>query len=296
MSEPFPPSWADAWGDDPYGLWAELIINDVTQRLRYIPAGQFWMGSPEDEPESYADEHPRHLVQLTEGFWLADTACTQAFWRAVMSDNLRQLQNSSKNPIEGIGVHFQTMILIEPSQFKNAPNNPVERVSWQNVQTFLEKLRHITGLAVSLPTEAQWEYACRAGTNTPFWWGRELTTEQTNYNGKHPYNQGQLGAYRERTLPVKSFQANPWGLWQMHGNVWEWCQDGPRAYKAELAIDPIGPSSVDDFRALRGGSWIHSGGDVRSASRNHDPPDLRNVSIGFRWLLRSPGPGRAEPE
>lgn len=265
---------------DNIGTYLDLQINEVSQRLRYIPPGHFLMGSPDDEPGRVTAEElqqydvlraegPQHPVYLSEGFWLADTACTQAFWQAVMGNN--------------------------PSHFKDTPNNPVEQVSWQDVQAFLKKLQQLTGLAVSLPTEAQWEYACRAGTSTPFWWGNHLSTVRANYDGNFPYHQGEKGPFRERTMPVDFFQANPWGLWQMQGNVWEWCLDGLRDYSTELAIDPLGPHDSEDYRALRGGSWFDGGGSVRSAYSSHLHPGSRRDYIGFRWLLSSPSTGRAEP-
>jgi formylglycine-generating enzyme required for sulfatase activity len=274
----FPPPWADAWGDDVFGLWADIELAEITQRLRWIPPGQFLMGSPDTEPERVTAEElqryaflraegPQHPVTLSEGFWLADTACTQALWQVVMSDN--------------------------PSRFQDNSEQPVETVSWDAVQGFLTALSVKAGVTAVLPTEAQWEYACRAGTTTPFWWGAELTPAQANYDGNYPYHNGQRGEYRVRTVPVKSFQPNPWGLWQMHGNVWEWCQDAPRTYAGAAQLEPAGQTG--DYRALRGGSWNDRGGILRSAYRSGShrgsprgaPRDYRYDIIGFRWLLRS---------
>jgi len=265
----FPPAWAVAWGSDVFGLWAELALFGVVQRLRWIPPGEFWMGSPKEEPQRWKDEGPRHRVKLTAGYWLADTACTQGLWQAVMGNN--------------------------PSDFKDDPELPVEQVSWDDLKPFLEKLTALAGQPAALPSEAEWEYACRAGTATPFWWGEALTTEDANYNGNHPYNEGEPGEYREKTLPVKSFRPNPWGLWQMHGNVWEWCRDSPRTYAEAVAVDPEGP--LGESRALRGGSWFNFGRHLRAAHRLAYRPGNRDYNAGFRFLLRSPSPGarRAEP-
>ncbi len=257
----FPPAWAVAWGSDVYGLWAQLAVGEVVQRLRWIPPGEFWMGSLKEEPESIDEEHPRHRVILTQGYWLADTACTQGLWQAVIGNN--------------------------PSHFKGDPELPVENVSWKDIQEdFLQKLSEQTGQQAELPSEAEWEYACRAGTSTPFWWGEVLTTADANYNGNVPYNNGELGEYRERTVPVKTFKPNPWGLWEMHGNVWEWCRDDWRTYAEAVAVDPEGPPG--EGRALRGGSWFNRGGNLRAANRNTSRPGFRYHDYGFRFLLRSP--------
>ncbi len=263
----FPPVWAVAWGSDVYGLWADLALFGVVQHLRWIPPGEFWMGSPENESDRVEHEGPRHRVKLTAGYWLADTACTQALWQAVMGNN--------------------------PSHFKDDPELPVEQVSWKDIQPFLEKLTTLTGQKVELPSEAQWEYACRAGTMPPFWWGNQLTTEDANYNGHNPYSDGKKGEYRRKTLPVKCFRPNPWGLWQMHGNVWDWCRDSLRTYEEALAVDPEG--SLRDICALRGGSWDSRGGYLRAAIRSTLQPGRRYHDFGFRFLLRSHSPAPGGP-
>jgi formylglycine-generating enzyme required for sulfatase activity len=155
---PFPPPWASVWGDDRYGLWASATLRiagqPLLQRMRWIEPGQFLMGSPETEAERDVDEGPQHPVTISQGFWLADTACTQGLWQAVMGNN--------------------------PSRFhaenQGGPDYPVERVSWNMIQGFLQKLQTaLGGCEVTLPTEAEWEYACRAGTDTPFSFGGTIT-------------------------------------------------------------------------------------------------------------------------
>ena len=251
--------------DAEFGLYLDLQIGSATQRLRWIPPGEFWMGSPEDEPGRDSNEGPRHRVRLSRGYWLADTACSQAFWQAVMGDN--------------------------PSQFKDDPENPVEKVNWDDVQGFLRKLEGLLpDMAADLPTEAEWEYACRAGTDTVFSWGDGITPEQANYDGNHAYAGGPTGEYREKTVPVKSFKPNPWGLYQMHGNVWEWCADGQRAYSAEAQLDPRGPEvSDEEGPVVRGGSWYSGPRWLRAACRYRWLRDGRNGTLGFRFSLRSPG-------
>jgi formylglycine-generating enzyme required for sulfatase activity len=168
-----------------------------------------------------------------------------------------------------------------PSDFKGE-DHPVDSVSWDDVQSFIEKINgDIPELGLHLPTEAQWEYACRAGTTTPFHLGKTLTTDQANFDGNYPYNNGPKGEYREKTVPVKTFPCNAWGLYEMHGNVWEWCRDWYGDYPKGSVIDPKGASS-GSYRVLRGGSWISYGGLVRSAYRRRSIPSGRSHDIGLR--------------
>ncbi len=248
------PQWADITGVDKYGGYADFSINRVTQRMRLIPPGTFLMGSPGDEPERDDDE-TQHWVTLTHGFWLADTACTQALWQTVMGGN--------------------------PAGFKGK-QRPVEKVSWKDCMKFLDKLNRLKPkLELRLPTEAEWEYACRAGTTTPFSFGDNITPEQVNYNGNKPYAGGKKGLYRKETVDVKSLPCNNWGLYQMHGNVWEWCSDWYGEYGIDAVTDPEGlPNGVN--RVLRGGGWINYGRLVRSAYRYWFAPSYRRHARGLR--------------
>ena len=261
------PKWAQTLGHDQYGFYADLNLMESIQRFRWIEPGTFLMGSPETE----ADREPwvkgsetQHQVTLTQGFWLADTTVTQAQWLAVMGNN--------------------------PSHFSDNPNNPVEQINWNDTQDFIQKLNTlIPNLQAKLPTEAQWEYACRAGTTTPFSFGNNITPEQVNYDGNKPYANGKKGLYREKTVPVKSLPANPWDLHEMHGNVWEWCQD---AWQAKLSATSVtDPENVDGGdqagveRVVRGGSWGGDGRGVRSAFRNGHVSGDRFYRIGFRLVL-----------
>jgi formylglycine-generating enzyme required for sulfatase activity len=253
-----PFDWARAYGEDEFGLWQAFEVGGVRQVLRWIPPGRFLMGSPETEPERGSDEI-QHEVVLTKGHWLADTACTQAIWRAVTGKN--------------------------PSQFSEDEQNPVENVSWNDISfRFLPALnRLVPGLNAVLPTEAQWEYACRAGTQTPFWFGSRVDPRRVNYSGYYPYSNGARGEDRQRTVPVKTLPANAWGLYELHGNVQEWCTDGQRRYESGVAIDPVGPRFEGVAgRVLRGGGWYRRGGHCRSASREADHPDVRLGYFGFR--------------
>ena len=264
--DPFPQPWASDWGeDDEYGLWMALTLGEVRQVFRWIAPGRFLMGSPADEPQRWHNE-VQHEVTLSRGYWLADTACTQAFWQAVMGEN--------------------------PSEFKDDAHNPVEQVSWEDVQRFIGELqRRVAGLAVRLPSEAEWEYACRAGTTTPFSFGDELTPERVNYDGNYPYAGGAKGLYRQKRVAVASLPANAWGLYEMHGNVYEWCADWYGDYANEPQVDPQGPPSGDS-RMVRGGSWGISGRSVRSASRYWIVPGYRYQNVGFRLALGHQPAGR----
>lgn len=248
------PAWADKMGRDRYGLFAEFVVKDVSHRMRWIHAGTFMMGSPESEPERYDDEL-QHEVILTQGFWLGQTTCTQELWQAVMGSN--------------------------PSEFKGA-QKPVENVSWNDCTTFIDKLNDLLpGIDLRLPREAEWEYACRAGTETPFSFGDNITTDQVNYDGKNPYAGGQKGNYPKKTVEVRSLPCNQWGVYEMHGNVWEWCGDlyakNHLAKKNTLVF-----KEPNEFRTLRGGGWVSRGQRVRSSSRGKRTSGQHFDFIGFR--------------
>jgi formylglycine-generating enzyme required for sulfatase activity len=212
------------------------------------------MGSPNSEPERWNNEM-QHEVTLTKGFWLADTTVTQALWELVMSAN--------------------------PSRFKG-PDRPVENVSWDDAQLFINKMNGLKAeLKLCLPTEAQWEYSCRAGSTAPFFWGEEIDSDLVNFNGTNPYNKGRRSTYRQETVDVQSLLCNDWGLYQMHGNVWEWCRDWFGEYEKTPIVDPQG-AEMGDGRVLRGGSWLDFGRDCRSTCRSHFEPSSRFDDFGFR--------------
>jgi formylglycine-generating enzyme required for sulfatase activity len=266
-TSPSPPPFASAWGDDEYGLWADLEVpcaqEGVAQKLRWIPPGSFLMGSLDSEVGRGDDEGPQHNVDITRGFWLFDTACTQALWRAVTGDN--------------------------PSRFQR-PDRPVERVSWDDVQEFLKRIDVLVSpLGLRLPSEAQWEYACRAGTTTPFSFGETITAEEVNYDSNFPYRSGKKGLYRQETVAVGSLPANRWGLYEMHGNVWEWCAD--HWHSSYIGAPAGGGAWIDSevvaggSRVMRGGSWLGQARFARSAFRLRMHQDARNFHLGFRCAL-----------
>ncbi len=260
MPEDFPAPWASAYGDDEFGYWMELTIKDAVQRFRWIHPGEFLMGSPSDEEDRIDEREAQHPIILTKGYWLADTSCTQAFWEAVMGENPSYFDKTSE-----------------------ASNLPVEQISWEDCQQVIKRLNgEIKGLQLRLPSEAEWEYACRAGNASPFSFGESLDSSQANFNGGYPYK-AEKGEFRQRTVEVKSFESNAWGLYQMHGNVWEWCLDWYRDdYEADVLKDPVGPGSGKD-RVLRGGSWRIEGLWLRSAFRAMDKLDVRDSYVGVRF-------------
>ena len=231
----------------------------VNLEFAYIPPGEFWMGSPEDEQGRYSDESPRHRVRLTRGYYMQTTPVTQSQWEAVTGEN--------------------------PSDFKKAgPNAPVENVSWEDVQKYIEKLNsRVESYRFRLPTEAEWEYACRAGTETAFCNG-----PITEPSGRDP-NLDKVGWYAKNsggtTHPVGQKEPNAWGLYDMHGNVWEWCSDwfDEKYYAKSPPEDPQGPESGAG-RVNRGGAWLNDAGFCRAAYRGRYTPDYRSIYLGFRLL------------
>jgi formylglycine-generating enzyme required for sulfatase activity len=223
-----------------------------------IEPGSFLMGSS-DKEEGHEDNEVQHRVKLTKPFYMAATTVTQKQWKAVMGT--------------------------DPSYFKGE-TLPVEQVSWGDAVSFCRKLSEKEGKNYRLPTEAEWEYACRAGTTTPFNTGATISTGQANYNGNNTYGSGVKGAYRVKTTPVGSFKPNAWGLYDMHGNVWQWCSDIYAAYTGD-ATDPTGPDSNADHssRVLRGGSWDDGPRNCRAAYRGGGAPGSRGGYIGFRVCL-----------
>lgn len=253
-----------------------LTIDGVEFAFRYCPAGTFWMGSAEDEDWRQGDESSRREIVLTRGFWLLETPTTQEMWRVVMGDNPSWFSEF------GGGAEAVAEL--------NASRLPVERVSWDDCQDFIDKL-NASGVAPEgwrfrLPTEAEWEYACRAETETPFFWGDALNGFDANCFGKHPYGTFEEGDFKRRTSEVGRYEPNLWGLCDMSGNVCEWCADwyDEETGEAWNTADPTGPL-WGDFRVVRGGSWFCDASACRSAFRRGCDPATRVFTIGFRLAL-----------
>ena len=278
---PFPPAWAEVFGEDDAGVFAEFVSKEVRFVWRWIPPGWFRMGSPEDEAGRWDAEGPAHEVTISRGFWLGETPVTQAQWLALRAEN--------------------------PSHFKG-DDRPVERVMWPECVAFAAELNSaVPELAAGLPSEAQWEYACRAGTTGAFHDGSPCTVPE----GKDPaldrlcwFDQNSDG----ETHPVKQKLANDWGLHDLHGNVWEWCRDAweTNAYVARAGgvTDPeCADSNIQARRVVRGGSWGLQARSCRAAIRYGWRPGNRNVFQGFRLAAGlelqaavPPGAERLPPE
>ena len=283
------PSWASAIGRDRFGLWAELGIDgingiqgQVIQRLRWIPPGRFTLGSPEDEPGRFSWEGPQQQVSIADGFWLFDTPCTQALWRAVMDAN--------------------------PSRFQD-PLRPVETVSWADAQAFIQRINdRVEHLHLSLPSEARWEYACRAGTDTALytgpidikgdapaldpiaWYGGNSAHGFELDNGVDlSYLEQRAHTGKAGTRRVKAKAPNPWGLYDMLGNVWEWVEDGwHNGHEGAPNDGSARPPGSDADRVVRGGSWNFKARNCRCATRLRVQPGVRDSDLGFRCARVQP--------
>jgi formylglycine-generating enzyme len=230
------------------------VTNGIGMKFVWIPPGKFIMGSPKGEKGRQPDE-VQHEVTLTRGFYLGVYAVTQEECLAVMGEG--------------------------PGDRAGEKNLPLT-LSWNHSQEFIKKLRERDEKPYRLPTEAEWEYACRAGTNTPFHFGETISTDQANYDGSgETYGGGKKGVYRGKALPVGGFPANAFGLHDMHGNVLQWCQDWYGDYPQEDVVDPRGPEKGEG-RVFRGGAWSPDLGDCRSARRGKQEPDVGFSSFGFR--------------
>ncbi|MCI5145142.1 MAG: sulfatase-modifying factor protein [Candidatus Electrothrix sp. AR3] len=257
------------WGLIEYGEKMPQIMTDPTtgMELVWIPKGCFQMGSPESEKDrDAADEGPVHQV-CVDGFWLGKYEVTQGQWKKIMGQN--------------------------PASFTTGDNYPVEKVSWEDIQFFLDKLNKQSGKGYRLPYEAEWEYAARAGTSTARYWGDEISCDKAMYENDLGSSEDSCVAYvRKRgltpdsTAPVGSYASNPFGLYDMLGNVWEWCGDwySKDYYSSRSRDNPHGPVTGSS-RVIRGGSWYFSPWSVRSASRYGDTPDSRYGYLGFRLAL-----------
>ncbi|MEH2239823.1 bifunctional serine/threonine-protein kinase/formylglycine-generating enzyme family protein [Nostoc sp.] len=247
----------------------ENLGNGITLEMVQIPGGTFMMGSPEGEAERYQDESPQHQVTVP-GFFMGKSQVTQAQYQAIMGSNSNIFQKIIGNNNN-------------PSNFKG-DKRPVEQVTWDEAVEFCKKLSQKTGRKYRLPSEAEWEYACRAGTKTPFYFGETITTDLVNYNGNYPYGSAPKGEYRQQTTDVGKFPPNSFGLYDMHGNVWEWCQD---VYNDTYQSAPKDGSAWltgkdNDMRLLRGGSWFYFARYCRSANRDRNARTGRVKIVGFR--------------
>ena len=257
-SQPAYPLWDGNESQAAYarraGIAQEEIALDlgggVTMKLMLIPAGKFTMGSPLDEPNRVANEGPQHEVTISRPFYMGVYEVTQEQYRAVMGEN--------------------------PSWFQG-PARPVDGVSWEQATEFCKRVSQKTGRTVKLPTEAQWEYACRAGSRTRYSFGDDEKQLADYAHFAQPFDAG--------TLPVGRKKPNAWGLFDMHGNAWEWCSDWfANSYPGAPQVDPTGPASGEQ-RVLRGGGWECSYRYCRSAIRYWGAPTRESIVVGFRVTI-----------
>ncbi|WP_414552715.1 caspase, EACC1-associated type [Anabaena sp. CCY 0017] len=251
-------------------FFTEDLGNGVVIDMVKIPGGTFLMGSPENELKRYEDEGPQHSVTIQD-FFMGKFTVTQAQWAAVADFDKVEIDLDP-----------------DPSKFKGA-NRPVECVSWDDAVEFCARLSQKTGKTYRLPSEAEWEYACRAGTTTPFYFGETITTDLANYHGNYTYNSSPKGEYRQQTTDVGKFPANPFGLYDMCGNIWEWCQDEWHENYNNAPADGSAWLSGNDNQThlLRGGSWDCNPKNCLSASRGSNcraERDDDNDNVGFRLV------------
>ncbi|WP_310484648.1 formylglycine-generating enzyme family protein [Chamaesiphon sp. VAR_48_metabat_403] len=246
--------------------FSESLGAEISLDLVAIPGGTFIMG----DNRHHQDERPLHQVTLP-AFFIGKSPITVAQYRQIMGED------------KGYGLGL---------------DDPIEKISWHDALEFCTKLSHQTGRKYTLPSESQWEYACRAGTDTAFHFGDIITPDLVNYNGDYPYAGAPTGANRERATPVGSFPPNAFGLSDMHGNVWEWCMD---TYQPSYQGAPTdGSAWIDanaterDKRVMRGGAWDYVARGCRSAVRCSLAPDLRMNGCGLRVALEEMGGGSSE--
>jgi formylglycine-generating enzyme required for sulfatase activity len=264
FAEPMPPGY-------------DVVVKPMNMVL--IMGGSFLMGSPDTEIDRRGNESPQHQVTVPS-FFMSEFPITQAHWATVAQ-------------LPKVKIDLE----IAPANFKGT-DRPIEQVNWFEAVEFCQRLSQHTGRIYRLPTEAEWEYACRVGSITPFHFGDTITTDLANYRGTDheeykwsgSYNQGPKGIYLQETTPVDSFPPNAFGLYDMHGNVWEWCQND---YSDNYDVTPVdGSAWVSEensgLKILRGGSWYNYPRLCRSAIRYNNYPEFRYYDVGFRVVCEMP--------
>lgn len=247
-------------------LGSEEGVGNLPRRIRHVPTGivlvlippgRFVMGTPQDEYQRDGDE-PQHEVRIADAFYMADTEVTVALWKSVMGEG--SLTDSTDDDL------------------------PMTGVSWHRAMEFVGRMNSQGKGGWGLPTEHQWEYACRAGTTTVFSFGDTLTTDQANYRGDYPYANSPSGLNRARPVPVRSLPPNPWGLYEMHGNAYEWCAD-------LYTVDPQAKKHTADpgaARVIRGGSYESQANLLRCGHRDGYPPNSSGPKYGLRLTVTTP--------
>ncbi|CAN5414083.1 hypothetical protein BH09PLA1_BH09PLA1_22000 [soil metagenome] len=260
-----------------------VATNSVGMKFVFVPPGKFVMGSPITEARREMDE-VEHKVQLTNGFYLGQTEVTRAQFAKFVRESKYVTEAERAGDLEtwrnlSMGQKF---------------DHPVVYVTWHDAQAFCEWLSAREGRTYRLPTEAEWEYAARAGTRDPFANGASIGTGDANFNGTTRYGAGTVGSYRATTVAVRGFEPNPWGLHDMCGNVWEWCSDWYGRYPIEPTINPQGPST-GSVKLARGGSWANAPEYCRAAYRFGGNPEASYSTVGFRCVMEASGRGAPVP-
>lgn len=250
----------------------QIDIKGEKYIFKAIPKGDFIMGAN----DFLSNAAPPHRVTITKDYYMLETPVTQKLWESVMGNSIaEQMRLANTQDEYGVG-----------------PDYPMYYINWFEVCSFMEEfsllLRNLgLNYKAYLPTEAEWEYACRAGSYTPYSWGDGLNGTQANCNGNYPYGMYEFGPFIGKSCPVKMFKPNNWGLFDMHGNVWEWCFDNykPDYYNFSPVCDPTGPL-FSEHKVIRGGGWRSFAWCCRSAFRDSDPPEYRGRTLGFRIVLK----------
>jgi formylglycine-generating enzyme required for sulfatase activity len=263
----------------------KTVTNSIGMRFVKIPSGEFLMGSVADDPGALEDEQPQHKVRITRPFLLGMYEVTQGEFEAVLHANPSSFQKSG--------------LLQDPAETIDQSRLPVDNVTWNRAVEFCRELSETAaekeaGRVYRLPTEAEWEYACRAGTTTPFHYGDALSSTQANFNGAYPFGKADKGPFLNRTQIIGSYAPNAFGLYDMHGNLFEWCADrfDRDYYRRSPENDPRGPES-GSYRVIRGGDWYSDARDCRSAFRYADVPEGRFYALGFRVVCDLSGQSAA---
>lgn len=294
------PAWAKV-SPEQVAAAKELAVpvafeNSVGMRFVLIPAGTFMMGSRDTAEEVarkcnmpnaqggwFYDEHPRHKVTLTSAYYMSTTEVSQGCYDAVIYPKPEDAEKKISNQY--------------PDEFQGT-NLPIVKVNFSQAEQFCQRLGGLEGekgRQYFLPTEAQWEYASRAGAQTPFAFGETVSTDQANYHGRYTYGDGKKGNNREKPVPVGSLPANKWGLHEMHGNVSEWCASRYHAYSSVDETDPLGPQEGNE-RVLRGGSWRSYPGACRSAFRLRSDGGGNSLNVGLRVCCAVPQEETGDPD
>jgi outer membrane protein assembly factor BamB len=280
---PRSPNTADA--NQPSGRSDQAITNSIGMKLVRVPAGEFLMGSADIDPGRREDEQPRHAVRISNAFYMGVYEVTQGEFEAVMGTNPSAFSRA-------------VMLKDSPAEL-DCSRFPVDGITWHDAVEFCRRLSDSqaekrAGRVYRLPTEAEWEYACRAGTTSVFHFGDTLSSSQANFNGNYPFGDAAQGPFLKRTTTVGSYKPNTFGLYDMHGNLHEWCADrfDRDYYRNSPSTDPQGPDKGTS-RVIRGGDWYSDGRDCRSAFRYADIPDGTFYALGFRVVCEHATHGRS---